>query len=300
MNGVLVIDKPSGPSSHDVVARIRRRLEISKAGHTGTLDPLATGVLPLVLGRATRLARFFAASDKAYDAAIKLGVSTDSYDMTGALETFGQTLAHPAPDRATVEAILEEFRGEQWQEPPPFSAKKIDGVRAYKLARQRQPVQPSPVAVTVHELELVSLEKEDLRLRIVCSAGFYVRTLAHSLGRRLGTGACLQALRRTRSGQFTLAQSLSFEKAERSPDAALGHIVPMEHLLTALQGVTLTEAGVRRARHGNELRPQDLVAPLASIDAERRVRLLDPRGLLVAIGEAGTEPGTLHPAVVLM
>ncbi|MCA1561053.1 MAG: tRNA pseudouridine(55) synthase TruB [Acidobacteria bacterium] len=224
MNGVLVIDKPAGPTSHDVVARVRRATAIRRVGHTGTLDPLATGVLPLVLGRATRLARLLSEADKAYDAVVRLGTATDSYDAQGqAIATSRDAVPiDPASiARGTIEAALDTFRGTYLQAPPPFSAKKIGGVRAYALARRREPVQPAAVTVSVHRLDLLGVEGTRVELRVVCSAGFYVRSLAHGLGAVLGCGAHLEALRRTRSGEFGLDAAVPLDAIEQAGLAAL-------------------------------------------------------------------------------
>ena len=196
-----------------------------RIGHTGTLDPAASGVLPLVLGRATRLARFLSASDKSYEAVIRVGVATDTYDGEGT--PVGPAYGGPCPSREAIEAALGAFRGSFLQQPPAYSAKKIAGRRSYKIARAkardgsgREGARdlPDPVRVMVHRLDLVGLDGDSLTLRIDCSAGFYVRALAHDFGQRLGSGAHLAALRRTSSGDFTLADALSFEAAERDHD----------------------------------------------------------------------------------
>jgi tRNA pseudouridine55 synthase len=194
MDGVLIIDKPAGPTSHDVVARARRLLREKRIGHTGTLDPLATGVLPLVIGKATRLASLLSAAEKAYEAAIRLGATSDTYDAAGRL-TSGT--AGEAIELHQVEEAVAAFRGTFEQMPPPFSAKKVGGVPAYKLARRQKPTALSPVSVRVHALELLGFEEGVIRVRVHTSPGFYVRSLAHDLGARLGCGAYLEALRRT-------------------------------------------------------------------------------------------------------
>ena len=241
MNGLLVIDKPSGPTSHDVVDRIRRLLGERRIGHTGTLDPAASGVLPLVVGRATRLARFLSASDKTYEADIRLGVATDTYDADGAAT--GAVHSGAWPGRDEVAAALESFRGRFSQQPPAFSAKKIHGRRSYDLARDRSILRPLPVAVTVHALELVDATADRVSLRIDCSAGFYVRSLAHDLGRRLGTGAHLAGLRRTRSGDFNSTDALALARAEGDRELAIAAVIPLERMLPSLSAVVLTEEG---------------------------------------------------------
>src|SRR4051812_12076620 len=212
MNGLLVIDKPAGPTSHDVVARVRRVLGTRRIGHTGTLDPLATGVLPLVIGSATRLASFLSASDKEYVAAMRLGLATETYDA------FGRESVPPPPigiSISDVDAAFESFRGTFEQAPPPYSAKKIDGVRAYTLARKRTPVQPSMARVTVHHLAVEHCIDGLVTVRVRASAGFYVRSLAHDLGQKLGCGAHLESLRRVRAGSFTEQDAVMLSTLER-------------------------------------------------------------------------------------
>ena len=216
MDGLLIVDKPVGPTSHDVVARVRRALGERRIGHTGTLDPLASGVLPLVLGRATRLARFLSASEKRYEAVVRLGLATDSYDAAG--QPLGAPHDGPMPDPAVIERALATFRGTFLQQPPAFSAKKIGGIRSHALARQQRDASgaqcipsPPPVSVCVSELELLGVQGCDVALRLTCSAGFYVRTLAHDLGRELGTGAHLAALRRTRAGDLRIEDATALD-----------------------------------------------------------------------------------------
>lgn len=307
MNGVLVIDKPTGPSSHDVVARVRRATGGGRVGHTGTLDPLASGVLPLVVGRASRLAQFLTSREKTYDAEVRLGLETDTYDVTGTPIPRPDPGPDGLPAREDIERMLEEFRGVQWQEPPPFSAKKIGGRRAYALARRGTPVQPRAVEVRVDRLELLALAGPLVRLRVTGSAGFYVRSLAHDLGARLGTGGCLSALRRLRSGEFGLEHAVTLESIEGDPDGIMeASLIPMSDLLPGMPGLTLTNDGARRASQGNLIGPPHLLRPasMATIGAGAeaptpRVRLLDEQGRLIAIAEPATEPGLLHPGIVV-
>jgi len=320
MDGLLVIDKPSGPSSHEVVARVRRALGEQRIGHTGTLDPAATGVLPLVIGRATRLARFLSASDKSYEAVVRLGTATDTYD--GAGTPAGPSYPGALPPREAVDRALDTFRGTFLQQPPAYSAKKIGGRRSYSLARaaarsagdgiQRSSTDagalPTPVSVTTHSLVLVSVEGDRVTLNVSCSAGFYVRALAHDLGVRLGIGAHLLALRRTRSGDATLDLALQLDAIEREPALAIRAIVPLSRMLPGLSSVTLTSDGVRRAAHGRDLGPADTEEGIGSLfpggspekTPDPFFRLLDPAGDLVAIGTPAGVPGLLHPAVVLV
>ena len=296
MNGVIVVDKPAGPTSHDVVARVRRTIGLRRIGHTGTLDPLATGVLPLVVGRATRLAQFLSADDKEYVADIRFGTSTTSYDSEG--------YSDDRPDEAVMAiepdvlaCLLDDFRGTFWQTPPPFSAKKVGGTPAYRLARAEKPVELKPAKVTVHSLELLSCGDGLARLRIVCSSGFYVRSLAHEIGRRLGCGAYLLALRRTRAGEFTLAEASALDCLESEGPNAMAHLVPMSALLPLLPTVVVNERGARRAAHGNALAPED-ISGATGTDASR-VRVFDAEGTLLGIAES-IAGGLLHPVVVLV
>lgn len=315
MNGVLVVDKPQGLTSHDVVATARRALGETRIGHTGTLDPLATGVLPLAVGRATRLVRFLTASDKDYDATIRFGLTTDSYDVTGA-ET---SRTNVAPAREDLLAAIDSLRGEYPQLPPPYSAKKIDGRRAYELARQRKPVELTPAPVRVDRADLVELHGDRARVALTCSAGFYVRSFAHALGERVGTGACLEALRRTRSGEFRLHAAISLDDLyDRAAVAAA--LIGLERLLRDFPAVRVTARGRVHVSHGRELSPAEYEPsePAGIVNAAGSpadgvsmsqpdggalagwVRMLDGEGALIAVGTAGPGSDSLHPAVVLI
>ncbi len=318
IDGVLVINKPVGPTSHDIVACARRALATSRVGHTGTLDPNASGVLPLVLGRATRLAQFLSGREKEYLATVRFGVSTDTYDAAGAVVSDRGRV----PAMAELETALDGFRGTFEQVPPPHSAKKVEGVRAYTRARAAAPVALKPVAVTVTRLELLGLEGADLRLHVECSAGFYVRSLAHDLGQALGTHALLAALTRTRAGMFGLDRAVDLATLTERPQAALQVLFPMDGLLPELSSVQLTADGAERARHGQALGPEHLAAGLPA--TVTIVRLLDPAGHLIGLARPGTAQknttlrdtapgnaalgnaaledavtGTLHPSVVV-
>lgn len=313
MNGVLVVDKPIGPTSHDVVAKVRRTLGLRRIGHTGTLDPLATGVLPLVIGRATRLASLLSASAKDYVAEIRFGASTPTYDAEARFvrdpTTGAQLIPGPPPPEPTgltreaIEAALADYRGTVMQVPPPYSAKKTGGVASYKRARSSQPVALSPVSVTVHDGVVEDYAAGLARIRLSCSAGFYVRSLAHDLGQRLGVGAYLEGLRRLRAGEFTLSDAVTLDQIEREGPAAAGHLIPLDRLLLHLTGVALTARGARRASHGNALAPEDLECGQPAAPGEepgrRQLRLLDPSGGLLGIAEA-RENGVLHPVIVLV
>lgn len=306
VDGVLVVDKPVGPTSHDIVACARRTFGIARVGHTGTLDPNASGVLPLVLGRATRLAQLLSGREKAYVATIRFGRGTDTYDATGRIVSDDG----PVPERGRVEEALARFRGTFEQMPPAHSAKKIGSVPAYKRARAGASVDLKPAIVTVTALALVEMQEAHARLEIECSAGFYVRSLAHDLGVALGTAAMLDGLVRTRAGAFDLdgAVDLAVVTPERRGEA-LAAVVPMERLLPELPAVHLTAQGERHARHGQVLGPGDLGERTQgrADDRGNRVqdwqtpptRLFTPDGRLLGLGRPGPVPGTLHASVVL-
>jgi tRNA pseudouridine55 synthase len=325
MDGLLIVDKPVGPTSHDVVARVRDALRERRVGHTGTLDPMASGVLPLVLGRATRLARFLSRADKRYEAVVRLGIATDTYDAEGAPACAAH--AGPRPSRDAIERAIDGFRGTFLQRPPRFSAKKIGGLRSYRLARsaakERVPAadrpapvdghdsfgggpdaaggarSPAAVPVTAHRIDLVSLEEDRLTLRVHCSAGFYVRSLAHDLGERLGIGAHLAGLRRTESGDATLADAVTLDMVEDDPAHAAAAVRPIERMLPRLAAVVLTREGVWRAGHGRDLGPADIGEPSAASLRADVVRLLDREGRLIGLAAPSATPGFLHPSVIL-
>ena len=297
MDGVLVVDKPHGLTSHDVVAVARRCLNEARIGHTGTLDPLATGVLPLACGRATRLVRFLSASEKHYDATIRFGLTTDSYDVTGTEVSRSDTV----PTREAVECALESLRGSHLQMPPAFSAKKVAGQRAYAMARRAEPVALQPVPVRLMTTDLLEFTGASARVALSCSAGFYVRSCAHAIGEQVGTGACLEALRRTRSGAFDLSHAVTLDDLQRDPTGAAGRAVPLDRLLLDLPGARLTDEGRNRVSHGQDV-DRAHVWPEDSACLEHGaawVRLLDSGGRLLALGSPARSPNALHPAVVL-
>src|SRR2546426_4090913 len=199
MNGIFVVDKPEGITSHDAVQTIRKAFNVAKAGHLGTLDPIATGVLPVSVGKATRLAQFLPSSPKEYTGSIQLGFSTNTYDRQGSPTSDERPFDRNADD---IRTIMRSLTGILDQVPPPFSAKKIGGVRSYKFARANRNIDMAPVKIEVQQFELISLDPPFAKFRIVCSAGTYVRSLVHDLGQRAGCGAHLTALCRTRSGEF--------------------------------------------------------------------------------------------------
>lgn len=323
VDGLLILDKPVGPTSHDVVARVRRALHERRIGHTGTLDPGASGVLALVVGRATRLAQFLASDEKAYEALVQLGVTTETDDAEG--DPVGARFEGSWPTLEDVHAALETLRGTRLQRPPVYSAKKIDGRRSYALARAASRTgsgaagpesrQPAPVEVTLHDVTIAAYEGGRLALTLTCSAGFYVRALARDLGERLGTGGHLSGLRRTRSGAATLERAVSLATVEATPARADDALVPMADMLPQLPALRLTDAGAVRARHGAWLDASDVAGSLdppvrasAGLGAPNAplVRLLSPTGVLVGIARASSTSGpspeaawALHPEVVL-
>jgi tRNA pseudouridine55 synthase len=298
LDGVLVVDKPAGLTSHDVVAVARRALHERRIGHTGTLDPLATGVLPLACGRATRLVRFFVSSDKEYAATIRFGLSTDSYDITG-VET---ARTDSVPTRDAIETALTALRGDYMQIPPAFSAKKVGGERAYSRARRDEHVTLAPVPVRVPRAEVVEFAGISARIAITCSAGFYVRSFAHALGELVGTGACLESLRRTRSGEFTLDQAVELEQVRKSSTTLKEQWIPLERLLHRLPAVRLVPEGRKRVAHGQTLGKPHVVGggDVVRRGPEAWIRLIDEEGQLVALGTPDSTGEFLHPAVVLI
>jgi tRNA pseudouridine55 synthase len=301
VDGVLVVDKPAGPTSHDIVDRARRVFAMRRVGHTGTLDPFATGVLPLCLGRATRLARFLAAGEKIYRATVRLGFATTTDDLTG--EPLG-ALSAPAVEPGALEAALCGLVGVFDQVPPAFSARQVGGRRLHDLARRGEAVARAATPVTVHALDLVARDGDRLELEVRCSAGTYVRALARDLGERLGCGAHLVALRRTRSGSFDLRQAVSGESFEQAAE----RVIPLSGLLVDWPAAVVDAAGLERVRHGRELEAEHVVAgfPRAPVP---RMRVLNRRGGLVALAvPRGFEAGgsqlprrpVLHPDLVLL
>mgnify|MGYP002153796782 CR=1 FL=1 len=290
MDGVLVLDKPAGITSHDAVMQARKILGIRRIGHLGTLDPIATGVLPLVVGRATRLAQFFRDRDKTYEGTMRLGFATDTYDRTGKPTT---PPLDPQASSAELEVVFQELSGEYNQQPPPISAKKVGGVEAYKLVRRNQPVQLPPVHVHVKEFTLQGWEPPLLRFRLRCSGGTYVRSLVHDVGRRLGCGAHVCELRRLASGEFTEKEALTLERLRelQAQGRTQEALAPAEELLPEFPPYKLPPAAVAAVLHGRDFRT---FPPLNW----PRIKVLGPDGRLLAIAERGTA-GFYHPAIVL-
>lgn len=293
MDGVIVIDKPRDWTSHDVVNKVRRLAGTRKVGHLGTLDPGATGVLPLVIGRATRLAQFYTRNDKIYEAVIHFGHSTDSYDAEGepASPDVPVTL-----DRATLETILDRFRGDISQVPPPVSAKKIAGKPAYALARRNQPVELAPVDVHVYSLELLGIDGNQAAVRVHCSAGTYLRSIAHDAGRIMGCGAFLQSLRRTASGDFKIENARTLDQlAALAAEGRIGEaLIPAAQLLPEFPMEMVDPVTAGQIRNGRDFR----VSPFQARGGSRYVKAVTAHGELIAIGEARL-PHLYHPVLVL-
>ena len=278
--GVLVIDKPAGLTSHAVVDRIRRRWRLSKAGHLGTLDPAATGVLPVMIGRATRLARFIPSNPKEYVGTIRLGWETTTGDAEG------DPLGPPTPvdlARERIETAAAAFEGRVEQIPPAYSAKKVGGVAAYRLARKGKPVTLSPINVEIQQFSIVSVDGSEISFRVLCSAGTYIRSLARDLGRHLKTGAHLGALRRTRSGPFDLSHAELLDKAEPTD------VIPSEELMQHLPEIRVDPQAEVDVGHGRAIECGTDDSP---------VRIFNKKGQLIAI--ATVERGWAHPRVVLV
>lgn len=292
MNGLVLIDKPKGLTSHDVVNRWRKLAATRRVGHLGTLDPMATGLLVLVSGNTTRLAQFFERHEKTYEAEIRFGFVSNTYDAEGEI----QATNAPAPSADQIADALNQFRGGYLQVPPPVSAKKIAGVPAYKLARQNRPVELPPVPVEMRQLEIRSLSAESLLLSVTCSAGAYIRSLAHDLGNALGCGAILSSLRRTASGSFQITEAHTLEElnelAERNNLSEA--IIPPMRILPEFPVVYMDAPAEAQIRLGREFR----TSPFVVKPGTPHVKALSHSGQLISIGELKF-PNVYHPMMVL-
>lgn len=293
MDGVIVVDKPEGWTSHDVVGKMRRVAKTKKIGHLGTLDPIATGVLPLVIGRATRLSQFYTRSDKIYEGVMRFGWSTTTYDRAG--EPTSHRVEYSVDGDALTEA-LGRFRGEILQTPPAVSAKKVEGRRAYELARQAVAVELAPVPVEVYDITVLEAAGAEARVRIHCSGGTYMRSIAHDVGQALGCGAHLAELRRLASGEFEIAQARTIAQLESlaAEERLLEALVPAAEMLPGMPTVFVDDVTITQIRNGRNFP----ASPFRSQPASRRVKAVSRTGELVAIGEA-VLPNLYHPAVVL-
>jgi tRNA pseudouridine55 synthase len=304
MDGFLIIDKPAGMTSHDVVAKVRHILHERRIGHTGTLDPFATGVLLLMVGRATRLAQFLNTDDKEYLAVIRLGYSTDTGDRTGTPLPSSSTKA--AWSEEDIESAMAELRGHIDQVPPMYSAKKIQGKKLYELARRGEEIERRPVRVCIHEFEAVrpsgKLMKDnadgtfDFEVRVVCSSGTYVRTLAEDFGKLLYVGAHLAELRRTRVGSFPIERAITLDELRsRFAEEAIGTVlISPGAALSHLPFVHLNDDDVRKTRHGMEVEVAE-----SDWSDKADVAMVDTNQVLIAIGRYDENSKRLHPRVVL-
>ncbi len=330
-DGILLIDKPMGWTSHDVVARVRRVLREKRVGHTGTLDPFATGLLVILVGRATRLAQFLAGAEKEYEATIRLGYATETGDLTGAPlvqlnahadETHaraGEMKAHAcdAVDESSIEAALSTLRGDIEQVPPMYSAKKVKGKKLYELARRGVEIERKAVRVTVSAFEILRGADDtwrqrnedgtcDVRARVVCSAGTYVRVLAEDVGARLGMGAHLSALRRTRAGEFHIKDARQLEDVARMfedgasvPESLSSRaLISLDAALPDMPSAHLTDEEAQKVRHGAAVRVNHKHQPRAWVDGAH-VKLLDSTNELLAVAMYNAEAGVLQPRVML-
>lgn len=291
MNGVLVLDKPSGPTSHDMVLRLRRKLPGVRIGHIGTLDPFATGVLPLCIGRATRLAQYLGNGDKVYEGTVCFGWATDTGDLTGKMLHEAVTVDLTA---AQLEPLLDRFRGEILQRAPLFSARKLDGVPLYRYARQGIPVEVEPKKVTIHELELMDIQGCRCSLKIRCSPGTYIRAIAMELGEIIGCGAHLESLRRIEAGEFGLDQAIGADHldSDSSPSKLLAHLVRMERLLAGYPRLQISVEALRRVANGSPIAvvEQEIIPSRPESEASclpPLIRLFSAEGELVALGRPG-------------
>lgn len=297
MDGLLIIDKPAGLTSHDVVNRVRRVLRTKRVGHTGTLDPFATGVMVVLVGQATRLAQFIDKDEKEYEATILFGFETDTGDNTGSPRSDDRSPRPLQPDE--VESALSRFRGEIDQVPPMYSAKKIDGKKLYEHARKGVQVARKAQKVTISKLEIIdgsalAAAEPTLRIRVACGAGTYVRVLAEDIGRAVGIGAHLTELRRTRSGRFEIKDALTIEALADHPDAE-SVLLPMERAVEHLGEFVLPQDRVAKTRNGMSTRIRDL--PFAD---DETLRILSPEGDLIAVGRYSAEDSSVQPTVVLV
>jgi len=290
MNGVLIIDKPPGLTSHDVVNRVRRILRERSVGHLGTLDPLATGVLPLVLGNLTRLAQFYTSSEKTYEGVIRFGFATDTYDAEG--EPIGQSQS-VILSLEQVRQLAAQFRGIIQQLPPPFSAKKIHGVPAYKLARKQKDFSLKPVQVEIKEFEILTVEADRATFRARVASGTYMRSVAHDMGQQMNCGAHLESLRRTELAEFSLADAHSLDELTAAASDSLAEelFVHPRKLLPNLPCVTANDDMAARIRSGRTVN-------LPELSRARQVKVFQGQSELIAI--ATRVAGTLfHPKIVL-
>jgi tRNA pseudouridine55 synthase len=281
-HGVLNICKPAGLTSHDVVDRIRRVARMKQVGHTGTLDPMATGVLPLCLGNATKIVQFLISQDKEYLVEMKLGVITDSQDSTGVVL---EELPYPQLEREDIEKVFRKFEGEQYQIPPMISAKHHQGQRLYELARKGIEIEREPCKIFIHELELEGISLPCIRFRVTCSKGTYIRTLCHDLGKALKSGAVMSGLTRTRAGSFPIDQAVPLESLQTQGDIE-NHLCDMNHALSSLPAVTVGSEGKACLNCGRSLAGGVITRRSGEFDSGAMVRVTTRDGNLIGVGRA--------------
>ena len=286
VDGVIIIDKPAGWTSHDVVAKIRNLTKIKKVGHTGTLDPFATGVLPLTLGRATRLTNYLLASDKIYHGIIRFGFATTTYDVDG--DPLGED-TRPEVDAQRLQEIFAHYRGTLRQTLPPYSAKKVQGRPLYSYARKGIKVEPSTKEVVIKSLTLLGVNRNEAEFELSCSAGTYARSLAHDIGAEYGCGAHLTHLRRTRSGDFPINAAVPLEENEQfhPREFFVSHVIPIRDLLHEIPEIVISDGDKKKLLHG-----MDLNLLTANCEAAE-YRLIDESGELIALAnkiQAFTSP----------
>jgi len=301
VDGILIIDKPEGLTSHDVVARVRRILKTKRVGHTGTLDPFATGVLVLLVGQATRLAQFLDKDEKEYEALVKFGYETDTGDREGVRSAecgMRSEEIEALVAQTDWASLLADFRGEIEQVPPMYSAKKIGGKKLYELARQGVEVERKAITVFIKELELLDpaefrIPQSALRIRVVCSAGTYIRTLAEDIGKKLGTGAHLEELRRTRAGRFGISRAMRLDDLEALGDPRSA-LIPIVEAVEHLPKFIVRPERVEKVRNGLASRTAEPYAEGSPI------RMLDETGNLVAVGFYDASENSVRPKIVLI
>ncbi len=292
MHGVLNIDKPSGITSHDVVLQVRRLFREKRVGHTGTLDPSATGVLVLCLGKATRIAQYLEAGEKEYRAVMRLGVTTDTLDADGKVLATRQYLP---PDRERVAAVLDSFTGSLLQRPPAYSAVKVRGVPSYKLAREGKAKPLEPRQVTIDAIELIGYNNPFVEIRVKCSKGVYIRTLCADIGEVLGSGAHLSKLIRTRSGRFRIEEAITLDKlAHYSPDSLETVLVTMDKALEGVPSIVVSDDGARRIAQGNRIAGPESQRS----EQEGLVRIHDQAGVFIALAQF--RGGEIRPEAVFV
>jgi len=302
MDGILIIDKPAGITSHDVVARVRRILKTKRVGHTGTLDPFATGVMVVLVGQATRLAQYLDKDVKEYEADVAFGFETDTGDRTGMQnaecrmqnEEIAEVLS-----KTDWDEIFAKFRGRIEQTPPMYSAKKVDGKKLYEHARKGEVIERKPITVTIHRLEIlddseIRNPQSAIRILVACSAGTYIRTLAEEIGRAVGVGAHLTELHRTAAGKFTINDARTLDELQQMDDPTSA-LIPMNTAVSHLPEIVLANDRVAKTRNGLSTR----VFETAFADGDS-VRMLDDGRGLIAIGSFVAAENTVQPKVVLV